>query len=70
MESFDELKTMRFKAFEFENRPEDATFHPQLVRYQAAVNASKEHPSAEAKSELARAFLDLNRAYKAWQEEP
>jgi hypothetical protein len=70
MESIDELKTMRFRAFEFESRPDGAPYHAQLARYQAAVQASKDHPSAEAKSELATAFLDLNRAYRAWQEEP
>lgn len=69
MESSDEFKTIRFKAFEFENRPTDATYHALLARYQAASQALNEHPSPEAKTELAEAFLDLHRAFKAWEKE-
>jgi hypothetical protein len=69
MESIDELKTMRFKAFEFENRPEDATYHTQLTRYQAATQALNDQPSAEAKTEFGEAFLNLHRAFTAWKEE-
>jgi hypothetical protein len=70
MESIDELKTMRFKAFEFENRPSDTPYHAQLVRYEKATRALKDHPTAEAKTELAAAFLDRYRAFTAWKKEP
>jgi len=69
METIDELNTMRFKAFEFENRCSDATYHTQLARYQSAARALKEHPDAEARDEFTGAFLDLHRAFTAWKEE-
>jgi hypothetical protein len=70
MDSADELKTMRYKAFEFENRPESAPYHSQLARYEAAVLATKVRLDAATKSELAQAFLELRQAFVAWREEP
>jgi hypothetical protein len=68
MKNTDEFKSIRFKAFEFENRDPDAPYNRQLVRYKAAVIASKDQ--ADARAELTQASLDLNRAFRAWQEEP
>jgi hypothetical protein len=69
MDSIDEFKSVRYKAFELENRAPGSIYRPQILRYEVASAAFKADPNSKTRSELATAFVELRRAFVAWQEE-